>query len=73
MKDMSKWNSLFKEDLSGLPIQVRRAEAFMYTDYEDVGYGGAINLEDMSARRDGQISDQGIWSWKDRARSTTYR
>lgn len=41
----------------------------LHTVDADVGYGGTLNTIDMSAGVQGMWSDQGIWSWKDRAQS----
>lgn len=44
-----------------------------YKDAAEIGYGGIFNLQNMREGVPGQLKTQGIWNWRDRARSITFR
>ena len=71
--DLRKWRELSKTELAGRPMTPPRPTASIHTDAADVGYGGTLNVEDLSAGVPGKWKAQGIWSWKDRAQSISYR
>lgn len=73
MRDLVKWKSLAGADLDGRCLHPRTPGASIHSDAADMGYGGTLNFVDMEAGVDGEFHDQGVWSWKDRAESITYR
>jgi hypothetical protein len=65
-RDLNAWQQLAKEMGDGRPIRPLAPDGIMHTDAANVGYGGTLHVNG-SPGDPGQWSDQGIWTWQDRA------
>lgn len=66
------WSNLTRGHLTGRPILPFYAEAYVFTDEADVGFGGTENILGMRKSVDGCIRAQRIWIWADRAQLITH-
>lgn len=73
IRDLRFWKKLAGPEMDGRPMIPAAPQAAMHTDAADVGYGGTLNNVDLSPGVAGMWSDQGVWNWKDRAESITFR
>lgn len=73
IRDLAKWKHLSGQELKGRPMVPPAPTAAIHTDAADVGYGGTLNFSDLSAGTPGQWVEQGVWNWRDRAESISYR
>lgn len=73
IRDLRRWKQLSTSELAGRPMTPPSATAALHTDAADVGYGGTLNVSDLRPGLPGQWNAQGIWSWRDRAESISYR
>lgn len=73
IRDLGFWKRLAGPEIEGRPLVPPAAQAAMHTDAVDVGYGGTLNDRDLQPGAAGMWCDQGVWDWRDRAESITYR
>lgn len=73
IKDLQKWRELSRNELQGRPMVPPLLNAVIHSDAADLGYGGTWNVQDFRAGVDGLRSSQGIWDWRDRAKSISFR
>lgn len=73
IRDLRFWKRLAGPEMEGRPVVPPSPQAAIHTDAADVGYGGTLNDKDLQAGVAGMWCDQGVWNWRDRAESITYR
>lgn len=73
IKDLRFWKGLAEHDLGGRPMTQPVPQAAMHTDAADMGFGGTLNTDDLRQGVPGMWCSQGVWSWKDRAKSISLR
>lgn len=73
IRDLRVWRRLSATELGGRPMTPMTVDAAMHTDAADMGYGGTLNASDHRPGVQGEAHTQGVWSWKDRARTITLR
>lgn len=50
-----------------------KVDSALNANTADVGYCGTLNSADNRLEVSGELQIQGVWSWKDRAKTITYR
>ena len=73
IRDLLTWKGLSRRELLRRSMRPFVPTASMHTDGADVGFGGTLNTQDLTAGIDGQWQAQGVWTWEDRAESISYR
>lgn len=73
IRDLRFWRQLADAPQEGRLMLPAEPEAALHTDAADMGFGGTLNLHDLSAGAPGMWSDQGCWNWRARSRSIQLR
>ena len=73
IRDLRKWRDLSRQELSGRLVVPPPPQAAIHSDAADMGYGGTLRFDNLEQGIDGQWHAQGIWDWRDRAHSISYR
>lgn len=61
------WKKLANDDSTWTAIQPLTVQETAHTDASDVGYGGMLNLDNLTAVSLGLYINQEVWKWKERA------
>lgn len=73
IRDLQSWRRLTKEELDGSPMVSPEINATVHSDAADLGYRRTLNSSENRPGISGQLASQGVWNWKDRAKTITYR
>lgn len=73
VRDLRFWRDLPESSLGGRELIRTEPQAAMHTDAADMGYGGTLNVRDLTAGAPGMWCGQGVWSWQERAESINLR
>jgi Reverse transcriptase (RNA-dependent DNA polymerase) len=72
LRDMRFWKRVTSKEKEGRPIRPTTPDMSLHTDAADLGFGGTLGPVGRPGDQ-GLWESQGVWSWKDRAASITYR
>ena len=73
IRDLRKWRDLPRQELSGRPVVPPPPQAAIHSDAADMGYGCTLHFDNLEQGIGGQWHAQGIWEWRYRAHSISYR
>lgn len=73
VRTLVKWQNLARQEFSGRPIVLVLPTETIHTDAAKVGWGGAVNEEDLSVDVDENWREQGVWKWWDRSERKSCR